>query len=78
MYDQTSDGRTGRWLTVVDEYTRGGRRVYCGRSITSRTLINQLKTLIVLHGARSDDGPEFIASAPQKWLKGRAIDNGPH
>lgn len=77
MSDQTSDGRTLRWLTIVDEYTRGGRRVYCGRSITSKVVIHQLEALIALHGApayiRSDNGPEFVAQALQKWLEERNI-----
>lgn len=70
--DQTTDGRTLKCLTIVDEYTRRGLRVYCGRSITSGDVLKQLEQLIGYHGVpsyiRSDNGPEFIAQALQKWL----------
>ena len=77
MSDQTDDSRSLKWLTLTDEYTRRGLRVYCARSITSLDVIEQLKVLIMLNGCphyiRSDNGPEFIAHALQQWLKKKHI-----
>lgn len=73
--DQSIDGKTLKFLTVTDEFTRRGQRIECGRSITSGDVIRILDDLFALHGApdyiRSDNGPEFIARALQKWLADR-------
>lgn len=70
--DQTTDARTLKCLTITDEFTRQGQRIDCGRSITSGDVIRNLEDLFELHGPpafiRSDNGPEFIAKALQKWL----------
>ena len=72
MTDQTEDGRTLRFLTVVDEFTRSSQAAICARSINSSGVIGILEMLIQLHGKpayiRSDNGPEFVAKAVQKWL----------
>ena len=77
MSDQTEDRRTLKYLTVADEFTRAGRRVYCARSITSGSVIEQLELLTSVYGVpdyiRSDNGPEFIAHALKKWLAKRGI-----
>lgn len=73
MNDQTEEGRTLKWLTVVDEFTRSSQATICARSITSGSVIEILETLIQIYGKpefiRSDNGPEFVAKAVQKWLK---------
>jgi len=73
--DQTTDGRTLKFLTVTDEFTRRGQRIHCGRSVTSGDVIRILDDLFLLNGApayiRSDNGPEFITKALQKWLAER-------
>ena len=60
MSDQTEDGRTLKYLTIADEFTRAGRRIYCARSITSGTVIAQLELLTAMYGVpdyiRSDNG----------------------
>ena len=60
MSDQTEDGRTLKYLTLVDEFTRADREVYCARSITSGSVITQLELLMSMYGApdyiRSDNG----------------------
>lgn len=72
VHDQTLDGRKLRFLTVVDEFTREGLSLECGRSLTSTDVIRVLKQLVQSHGApeciRSDNGPEFIAESVKKWL----------
>ncbi|HDZ79207.1 MAG TPA: transposase [Gammaproteobacteria bacterium] len=73
--DQSINGRTLKFLTITDEFTRRGQRIHCGRSVTSGDVIRILDDLFMLNGApayiRSDNGPEFIATALQKWLKER-------
>jgi transposase InsO family protein len=77
MHDQTEDGRTLKWLTVVDEFSRSNQSTTCDRSITSGSVINILEMLVQIHGKpdymRSDNGPEFVAKAVQDWLKQKNI-----
>jgi len=74
--DQTEDGRTLRFLTVLDEYTRESLAIEVGRSIRARGVLAVLAYLFMVRGGpgfiRSDKGPEFIADAIQRWL----ADNG--
>ena len=70
--DQTTDGRTLKFLTLEDEYTREVLAIEVERSITSTDLIETLRCLFEVRGApkslRSDNGPEFIAQALRDWL----------
>ncbi len=70
--DQTVDGRTVKFLTIEDEYTRECLAIEVERSITSREVIETLRYLLEVRGApehiRSDNGPEFIAKALRAWL----------
>lgn len=71
--DQTEDGRTLKFLTVEDEFTREALAIEVERSLTSREVIETLRYLFEVRGAprhiRSDNGPEFIAAALREWLK---------
>jgi putative transposase len=71
-FDQTRDGRTLKFLVVIDEYTRQCLRIEVGRSMGSRTVVRILAELMQIHGEpralRSDNGPEFIAAVVQEWL----------
>lgn len=73
VMDATLDGRRLKFLTVADEFTRHGLRIACGRSVTSRDVQRILERLFAEHGRpeyiRSDNGPEFIASALRGWLR---------
>lgn len=75
--DQTTDGRTLKFLTVEDEYTREALAIEVERSITSTGVIETLRYLFELRGApqhiRSDNGPEFIARALRDWLGGSGV-----
>ena len=68
----TIEGRTIRFLNIVDEYTRQCLTIHVGRSITSEDAIDRLAELFAMHGVpkrlRCDNGPEFISIAIQKWL----------
>jgi putative transposase len=75
--DQTIDGKTVRFLTVIDEYTRQGLWIECARHLTSVDVVRVLGQLVELHGAptaiKSDNGAEFTAKKVQDWIKDRGI-----
>ena len=70
--DRTSDGRALRLLTIIDEYSRECLAIDVGRHMTSDDVLDRLVQLFVDRGApaylRSDNGPEFIATAVREWL----------
>lgn len=71
--DQTEDGRRIKILAIVDEFTRRTLALECDRSFTSDDVLTTLEHLVETYGApvfiRSDNGPEMIADAIQKWLR---------
>lgn len=77
VQDQTADGRSLRCLTIVDEYSRENMAVEIARSLTSADVVRVLERLVATHGApqciRSDNGPEFIATAVKNWLRSQGI-----
>jgi putative transposase len=78
IHDRTADGRTLKWLTVVDEYTRECVALEVARSITARRVNRILAEAIGRRGApvhiRSDNGPEFIAQEIQRWMGNCEVD----
>ena len=72
VQDRTSDGRVLRMLVVVDEFTRECLAIRVGRRLGSEEVLEVLAELLVRHGPpehiRSDDGPEFAATAVREWL----------
>jgi len=79
IFDRTSNGRSIKWLAIVDEYTRECLALEVNRGMTSEEVIDVLVDLFAIRGVprhiRSDNGPEFIAKALRRWLK--AADVGP-
>ena len=75
--DQTTDGKTLRFLTVIDEYTRRGLWIECARHLTSVDVIRILEQLVEIHGRpttiKSDNGPEFVAKKVQEWIEERGV-----
>ncbi len=65
-------------LTIVDEFTRECLGIDAAGSIRSGRVIEILSRLVSVHGAprylRSDNGPEFIATAILRWLQTVPID----
>ena len=59
-------------LCVIDEFTREYLAIRVERKLNSRDVLDTLGELFVLHGPpehiRSDNIPEFIASALREWL----------
>lgn len=72
IFDHTSNARTLKWLSIVDEYTRECLALEVGRRMTSEDVIDVLVELFAVRGVpghiRSDNGPEFIARAIRKHL----------
>jgi transposase InsO family protein len=72
--DRTRDGRKFRMLCVVDEFTREALAIRVARRLTSSDVIDVLADLFLTHGTpahiRSDQGPEFIATAVKGWIEG--------
>jgi transposase InsO family protein len=66
-------------LTIIDEYTRECLDIVVGRRLRSPDVIETLAELFVTRGLpdhiRSDNGPEFCATAVREWLD--RFDVGP-
>lgn len=77
VWDQTADGRSLKWLPVVDEYTRECLALAVARSMSGQDVVVELQRLVAERGApeylRSDNGPEFIARAVREWLASERI-----
>ena len=75
--DQTEDGGKLKILTVLDEFTRESPAIGVGQSIKAKDVISVLEYLFMVRGApkfiRSDNGPEFIADAIEKWLRSNHV-----
>ena len=71
IFDQTTDGRPVKMLTIVDEYTRQCLVIHPARSITSHQVLDTLEALVEVWGTptfiRSDNGSEFITRLIQDW-----------
>lgn len=75
--DETADGRRLKWFSVLDEFTRECLALEVERGMTARDVVAILTWLEAKHGVpgavRSDNGPEFIARAVQRWLAAREV-----
>ena len=75
--DQTTDGKSIRFLTVIDEYTRQALWIECARHLTSVDVVRILEQLVELHGTpkaiKSDNGAEFVAKKVRDWIAERGI-----
>ena len=72
VQDRTHDGRKLRLLTVIDEYSRECLAIRVARQLKAHDVLETMADLFELHGPpmyiRSDNGPEFVASALREWL----------
>src|ERR671912_1502065 len=70
--DRTHDGRKYRMLNLIDEFTHECLAIRVGRKLKAIDAIDVLSDLFILRGVpghiRSDNGPEFVAKAVQKWI----------
>ena len=73
VHDKLSNGRSYKMLTVLDEYTREALCVAVRSKMNAHDVLETLHPLLIKHGKpefiRSDNGPEFIATHLQDWLK---------
>ena len=72
VQDRTHDGRSFRILTVIDEYTKKCLALPTALRLRSDDVLACLTDLFTKYGPpdhiRSDNGPEFVASAVREWL----------
>ncbi|WP_369796851.1 IS3 family transposase [Belnapia sp. F-4-1] len=72
--DRIREGRRFRMLNVVDEFTRECLAIRVGRQLRAADVIDVLSDLFILRGipghVRSDNGPEFAATAVRRWISG--------
>ena len=70
--DRTHNGRKYRMLNIVDEFTRECLAIRVDRKLNSIDVIGMLSDLFILRGVpghiRSDNGPEFVATAVRAWI----------
>ena len=73
VFDVTANGRSLKWLAIVDEFTRENLALEVRRQFTATDVVDVLRDLIALRGMpahiRCDNGPEFIAQAVKSWLE---------
>jgi transposase InsO family protein len=73
-FDRTSDGRSLKWLSLVDEFTRECLSLEARRGMTAEEIQEILAEVVARRGApphriRSDNGPEFAAEAVRSYLE---------
>lgn len=72
IVDRTADGRTLKWLSLVDEYTRECLALFVAESVSGSEVRRVLARVIGQRGTptriRSDNGSEFICQAVRNWL----------
>lgn len=82
MSAYTHDGRTVRFLNLIDEYTRECLAIHVGRRINSHQVIEVLADAMIEHGIpehiRSDNGPEFVAKDLRKMARCNRLENTVH
>jgi transposase InsO family protein len=70
--DRTHDGRKFRMLNIIDEFTRECLTIRVNRKLKAVDVIDVLSDLFILRGVpghiRSDNGPEFVATAVREWI----------
>jgi putative transposase len=74
IHDRTAKGRSLKWLTLVDEYTRECLVLHADDSLTGADVRRIMARVIGHRGTptriRSDNGSEFICKALVDWLPG--------
>jgi putative transposase len=78
LHDRTPDGRSLKWFTLVDEYTRECLALEVRRGMTAKGVGEVLAGVVRQCGAplhiRSDNGPEFIAKGIRAWMAGAGLE----
>lgn len=78
VFDACANGQQLKCLTMIDEFTKEALAIEVAGSIRSAKVIEVLSRLISQRGApaylRSDNGPEFVATALLKWATENKIE----
>lgn len=78
IHDRDESGRTLKWLSVVDEFTRECVLLEVQRSMTSQDVVGVLIEAFTIRGVpkhiRSDNGGEFIALAIRRLAEITGIE----
>lgn len=78
IFDVTANGKSIKWLSIVDEFTRECLALEVNRKMTATDVIDVLMELQAIRGLpahiRSDNGPEFIAEAIRNWLAASKVE----
>lgn len=77
VHDACANGQRLKILTLTDEWTRESLAIEVATRMAAPQIIQVLERVSRVRGTpaylRSDNGPEFIAQAVQRWLKQRQI-----
>ena len=72
LEERTHDRRKIRLLNIIDEFTHECLAIRVARRLKSIDVIDLLSDLFILRGTpehiRSDNGPEFLATAVREWI----------
>ena len=78
LHDRTSDGRSLKWFTLIDEYTRECLALEVNRGMTAKAVKAVLADVVQKRGMpvhiRSDNGSEFIAEAVRAWMTAAGLE----
>lgn len=78
VFDRTANGRSIKWLSIVDEWTRECVALEVDRNMKSEDVLDVLRDLFVIRGVpkhiRSDNGSEFIAGAIRQFLSAAGVE----
>ena len=77
VQDACANGQRLKILTITDEFTRESVAIEVATRIQARHVIAVLAQVFRDRGApayvRSDNGPEFVAQAVQRWLQAQQV-----
>ena len=76
--ERLENGRKVRMLVVIDEFTRECLALDVAKHFKGKDVVEVLRYLFAVRGCpeyiRSDNGPEFVSKAVQKWLAVSGVD----
>jgi transposase InsO family protein len=78
LSERLENSRRVKMLVVIDEFTRECLALDVAKSFKGEDVVEVLRYLFAVRGCpkfiRSDNGPEFVSKAVQRWLEYSGID----